>query len=252
MTLPDLGCAAREFAVRGWVVVDAVPPAAKEQLARWADEVAGLPDSAGVWHHRELTERGPQLCRTEHFLEAHAGLRGLLGAGPLVAIAGALIGEPAVLYKEKVNYKLPGGAGHSPHQDAPAYPMIDAHVSAMIAIDDSDDGNGGLDVVSECFDAVLPADGRGCVRSDVAATLDWQAVALRAGDTLWFHSRTPHRSGANGSDRARRAFYPTYNAAREGNRRAEYYAAQSVAFAGRGPGDRALVSLIDDFEGRPV
>jgi hypothetical protein len=249
---PDLDAAAREFAERGWVVVDAVPPAAKAQLAAWVDEVAALPDSSGVWHHRELTDSGPQLCRSEHLLEVHPGIREFLGAGALVDVAGALLGEPAVLYKEKINYKLPGGAGYSPHQDAPAYPMIETHVSAMVAVDDADAENGGLEVVSGRFDRVLPTDARGCIAPEVVATLEWEPIAVRAGESVWFHSRTPHRSRANSSDRPRRALYPTYNAAREGDRRAEYYATKRAAFAGRPPGDRALVSLIGDFEGRPA
>ena len=136
--------------------------------------------------------------------------------GTLLDVAGRLLGEPAVLYKEKINYKLPGGAGYSAHQDAPAYPMISAHVSAMIAIDDADETNGGLEVVSDHFDAVLPTDDRGCIEPAVAASLDWRPVAVPAGSTLWFHSRTPHRSAANRSSRPRRALYPTYNAASEG------------------------------------
>ena len=170
----------------------------------------------------------------------------------MVDVAGALLGEPAVLYKEKINHKLPGGAGYSAHQDAPAYPMVTTHVSALIAIDDADADNGGLEVVSGCFDRVLPTDERGCVDRSVERELAWEPVAVPAGATLWFHSRTPHRSGANRSTRPRRALYPTYNAAREGDRRAEYYAAKAAAFATAPPGDRAQVSLIGDFEGRPA
>jgi hypothetical protein len=72
---------------------------------------------------------------------------------------------------------------------------------------------------------------------------------------MWFHSRTPHRSGPNRSRRPRRALYPTYNAAREGDRRAEYYATKADVFAANAsgtPSDRAQVSLIGDFEGRPA
>ena len=89
----------------------------------------------------------------------------------------------------------------------------------MVAIDDADAENGGLEVVSGCFDRVLPMDERGCVDRSVEDTLVWQPVTVPAGATLWFHSRTPHRSGPNRSGRACRALYPTYNAAREGDRR---------------------------------
>ena len=122
----------------------------------------------------------------------------------------------------------------------------------MVAVDDADEGNGSLEVVSGCFDAVLPTDERGCIRAEVVETLDWRPVPLRAGQTLWFHSRTPHRSGPNRSGRPRRALYPTYNAASEGDLRAAYYEAKRAAFAAAPSGDRARVSLIGDFEGRPV
>ena len=247
--------AVQQFAARGWVVLDVLPNSTRALLASWSDEVAALLESSGVLQHREQTDSGPQLCRSEHFVELHTGLRALLTTGPMLDTASALLGEPAVLYKEKINHKLPGGAGYSAHQDAPAYPMIATHVSAMVAIDDADAENGGLEVVSGCFDRVLPLDDRGCVDRSVETSLEWQRVTVPAGATLWFHSRTPHRSGPNRSDRPRRALYPTYNAAREGDRRAEYYAEKADVFAANAsaaPGDRAQVSLIGDFEGRPA
>jgi ectoine hydroxylase-related dioxygenase (phytanoyl-CoA dioxygenase family) len=244
--------AVQQFEVRGWVVLDVLPRSTLALLAGWADEVAALPESSGVLQHREQTDNGPALCRSEHFVDVHPPMRALLTEGAMLEAASALLGEPAVLYKEKINQKLPGGAGYSAHQDAPAYPLLANHVSAMVAIDDSDADNGGLEVVSACFGRVLPMDERGCVDRSVETTLDWEPVALPAGSTLWFHSRTPHRSGANRSSRPRRALYPTYNAAREGDRRAEYYAAKAEAFATAEPRDRALVSLIGDFEGRPA
>ena len=92
----------------------------------------------GDWlHHREMTDDGPKLCRSENFVPFHDGLRALLTTGPMLDTASALLGQEAVLYKEKVNYKLAGGAGYAPHQDAPAYPFIDSHVSCMVAVDDA-------------------------------------------------------------------------------------------------------------------
>jgi hypothetical protein len=241
------------FREYGWVVVDELDPAVKHALPGWVDEVAAWPAGEGEWlQHYEGTDAGPMLCRSENFVPFHDGLRTMLCSGALVEVASALLGEPAVLYKEKVNYKQPGGAGYSPHQDAPAYPMIDTHVSALVAIDDADEGNGCLEVVSRMYDEVLPVDARGCIAPEIVAELTWEPAPIAAGQTLWFHSRTPHRSGANLSDRPRRALYPTYNALSEGDRRAEYYAAKLAAFARSDGGDRAQVSLIGDFEGKPV
>jgi len=241
------------FRERGWVAVDALTPDARAQLPRWVDDVASWPAEGGEWlQHYEGTDEGPVLCRSENFVPFHAELRTLLTGGPLVEVASLLLGEPAVLYKEKVNYKSAGGAGYSPHQDAPAYPMIDVHVSAMVAVDDADETNGCLEVVSGAHQHLLPTDERGCIAQDVAATFDWEPAPIAAGATLWFHSLTPHRSAANTSGRPRRALYPTYNAASEGDLRVAYYEAKRAAFGSVAPSDRARVSLIGDFEGRPV
>lgn len=240
------------FVEHGWVRGAGVVPAG--ELRAWVDEVAAWPDSGGEWlHHRELTEGGPQLCRTENFVPFHAGLRTLLTAGAMLAAAGALLGEPAVLYKEKINYKLPGGAGYAPHQDAPAYRFVQTHVSCLVAVDDALVGNGCLEVVSGCHHELLPTDDAGCIRSDVVADLTWEPVEVRAGDVLWFHSRTPHRSGPNLGPTPRRALYPTYNALAEGDLRAAYYEQKRQELAAAGDdGERVPVSLIGDFQGRPV
>ncbi len=245
------------FAVNGWVMVDALAAATVADLDGWVGEVAAWPARHGEWlHHFEMTETGPQLARTENFVPFHPSLRSLLCGGALADVATMLLGESAVLYKEKINFKLPGGAGFSPHQDAPAYPLIHRHVSAMIAVDDADVTNGCLEVVSGCHDRIWPSDERGCVHPEVVGQMHWMSVPVPAGMTLWFHSLTPHRSGPNCSPRPRRAIYPTYNAASEGDRRADYYAEKLRAFAAedaKGTDRRtARVSLIDDFDGRPV
>jgi ectoine hydroxylase-related dioxygenase (phytanoyl-CoA dioxygenase family) len=171
----------------------------------------------------------------------------------MVETASALLGEPAVLYKEKINYKLAGGAGYAPHQDAPAYRFVESHVSCMVAVDDASVDNGCLEVVSGRHHELLPTDDAGCIAAEVVEQMEWTAVPVQAGDTLWFHSRTPHRSGPNPSPVPRRALYPTYNAAREGDLRASYYRQKlaELAAAGEAP-DGVRVSLIGDFQGRPV
>lgn len=243
------------FRETGWLLTRTLDERGVAELRRWVDEIASWPDDGGPWlHHRELTDDGPQLCRSENLIDVHAGLRDLLTTGDLLDTASVLLGQPAVLYKEKINYKLAGGAGYAPHQDAPAYPFIDAHVSCMVAVDDATVANGCLEVVEGMHHEVLPTDEGGCVRPDVAARLTWRAVEVPAGWTLWFHSRTPHRSGPNTSGAPRRALYPTYNALAEGDLRADYYAAKLARFAeegGRADG-KVQVSLINDFQGRAI
>ena len=241
------------FDEHGWVLIETLDDAGVEMLRRWTDEISAWRDEDGNWlHYREMTDFGPQLCRTENFTPFHEGLRELLTTGIMFESAARLLGEPAVLYKEKINYKLRGGAGYSPHQDAPAYPFIDNHISCMVAIDDADEVNGCLEVVSGCFGEVLPTNDVGCISDLVAGRLNWLSAPVRAGQTLWFHSRTPHRSGPNNSERDRRAIYPTYNALSEGDRRDAYYEAKLEQMAQHKVGDKVQVSLIGDFQGRPV
>lgn len=246
--------AVEHFVRSGWVHVrPADGDAWALRLQAWADEVAAWPDGGGWLHHRELTDAGPALCRTENMVPHHAGLRSMLCSGLLVDVAAAILGEPAVLYKDKLNYKLPGGAGYSAHQDAPAYRFVDVHVSCMVAIDDAAESNGCLEVVSGAHDRLWPTDDAGCLRADVVESMGWQPLPVRAGDALWFHSRTPHRSGPNSSSRPRRALYPTYNALSEGDLREDYYRQRAAELAAASPAaDRVAVSLIGDFQGRPV
>lgn len=244
------------FAENGWLLTAPFDPAQVADIRSWVDEVAAWPDSSGAdgWlHYREKTVHGPRLCRTENFVPHHDGLRSLLTDGPLPAIASALLGEQAVLYKEKINYKLAGGAGYAPHQDAPAYRFVDVHVSCMVAVDDSLVENGCLEVVSARHRELLDTDERGCIEPRLVATMTWEPVEVRAGEVLWFHSFAPHRSGPNTSALDRRAIYPTYNALREGDLREAYYAQKLAEFASApADGSRVQVSLIGDFEGTPA
>ena len=266
------------FAKNGWLLTSTLVDHAND-LQTWTDEVIGFslapwrdlasnpasrvlvtvqvaawPKDGGEWlHYREATNEGPKLCRTENFTPFHKGFYNLLRTGPLVDIASALMKEPAVLYKEKINYKMAGGAGYSPHQDAPAYPFIDVHISVMVAVDDATLENGCLWVVDGKHQEILPLNERGCIRQDVVDAMTWHPVELKAGQTLFFHSRTPHRSGPNTTSVNRRALYPTYNALREGDLRDAYYKEKLAKFAAsKYEGATVQVSLIGDFEGKRV
>ena len=242
------------FVEHGWVLTRDLDVRGVADLVRWVDEVSSWPDDAGEWlHYRELTDDGPKLCRTENFVPFHDGLRALLTTGSMLATASALLGEPAVLYKEKINYKLAGGAGYAPHQDAPAYRFVETHVSCMVAVDDSLIDNGCLEVASGMHHELLATDDAGCIAADIVDTLTWMPVEVRAGQTLWFHSRTPHRSGPNTSSSLGGRCIPRttqrrrgdYGPSTTGRKRDEPASAD-------GDTDRVPVSLIGDFQGRPV
>jgi len=60
------------------------------------------------------------LQRIENFLQFNPALDRLINGPRMLKLMGELFGEPSVLYKEKINYKLPGGEGFKPHQDVAA------------------------------------------------------------------------------------------------------------------------------------
>jgi ectoine hydroxylase-related dioxygenase (phytanoyl-CoA dioxygenase family) len=240
------------FAAAGWLLCDGLLAMSASELRAEVDRIATSGDDGDWEHHFEMTEHGRRLARTENFTPSRERLSSLLREGAVPEVAGGLLGEPAVLYKEKINYKSAGGAGFAPHQDKPAYPFVDRVLSVMVAVDNATRENGCLEVVSGCHHQLLTQDDRGCIAADVVASLTWDPIELRAGETLFFDALTPHRSGPNRSSLDRWALYPTYNGISEGDLRDEYYAVRRRAVA-RGSGDeRVVLSLIGDFEGRPA
>ena len=89
------------------------------------------------------------LARIENFVPYHAGLAALL-LGPQGAASSSAecCGEPVVLFKDKINFKLPGGAGFAPHQDAPAYVDfgVEHHLTLMAPVDPFTRDNGCLEM----------------------------------------------------------------------------------------------------------
>jgi hypothetical protein len=218
-------------------------------LRRWVDDIELHPGRSGeMLHYDEEAATGHHVrCRTENIIPYHSGMRTLLTSGPVVDMAAALLGEPAHLYKEKINYKQPGGAGFAPHQDAHAYPFVHETVTCMIAVDDAFLDNGCLEVAEGLHHAPLPTDAVGCIPTSLADTFDWIPQPTQAGSLLWFHCYTPHRSGSNTSVEPRRAIYVTYNRASDGDQRTAYYE-EKTRVLGESSGDGRL-SLIGHFLG---
>jgi hypothetical protein len=245
------------FRDTGWLVLPGALDAAElvavtdavDTLSNWADQ--GGP---GL-HHFEATDAGPALARSEDFVPHSDVLASLVCEGLIPGVLAQLFGEPAVLFKEKINYKQPGGAGFAPHQDATAYRFVDHHISVMVPLDPATQASGCLHVAPKPEGPEVLAHERGRIDPAVVATLDWRPVELAPGDLLFFDSYTPHYSDSNTTDRARRAGYLTYNAESAGDFRERYYADKLAEFEEAGGdfgGERVRMSISDDFLGRPV
>jgi ectoine hydroxylase-related dioxygenase (phytanoyl-CoA dioxygenase family) len=245
------------FSEHGWLVLrEAVDPVELGRIEAGVGKVAAWAANGGPGlHHFEQTDTGAVLARSEDFVSHDESLRRFICDGLISAVLADLFGEPAVLFKEKINYKHPGGGGFAPHQDATAYRFVDHHISCMAPLDPATVASGCLYVAPGFTRGQLPTDERGRIEETSAAALDWAPVLLEPGDLLFFDSYTPHYSETNTTSRSRRAAYLTYNAASRGDFRAQYYADKSAEFAAAGDdfdGERVRISISDDFLGRPA
>ncbi len=208
-------------------------PAQMAELLRWTDELHNAPEAPGrhwVYHEESCTEPGRQVIqRIENFCPFHAGMDTLVRHGSLSRWAAALMGGPVVLFKDKINFKMPGGAGFKPHQDQQAGwgRYANLFVTALVSIDAATLENGCLEMVAGRHKSGLigeewnPLDESG---------LALHPVPTMPGDVIFFDSYAPHASKPNHTPTPRRLLYLTYNLLSDGDHRAAYYADKHVAF----------------------
>jgi hypothetical protein len=221
-------------------------------LAAWATDIESWPAGSHVWgHYAEATAEGPAICRTENVSACHAGVA-RLSTGVLRDLATELLGEPATDFKDKLNYKQPGGAGFLPHQDARAYPGVARVVSLLVAIDECSETSGCLWLASG-VDEVLAVDERGVVRDEVCAALQWRCAELAPGDAVCIDGFAPHYSDANLSDAPRRVLVTSFTPTGSGYDRATYYTRRSESMRDATERDgRFRISTLADFAGVEV
>ena len=93
-----------------------------DQVLHWTEEVRNAPEIPGqppmLYFEDSVDEPKRRiLSRAKNLSEHNQGFERLFTEGELPARVGELLGEPAVLFKDKMNFKLPGAKGFAPHQD---------------------------------------------------------------------------------------------------------------------------------------
>lgn len=205
-----------------------------ETLDNYCSEFQNWGKEKGKWmQYYELnTVTGEnQLCRIENFTPFHQGMKNYVNSARLSEVLKKLHGEEYVLFKEKVNYKLPGGGGFPAHQDAPAFVQFgqSSHMTVMFTIDATTAENGCLEIVpgshkNDYERRILPQEKQdGSISLDWCGKQTWVPVYCEPGSILIFGAYLAHRSGDNITEKSRKAVYLTYNAASEGDFRDHYY-----------------------------
>ena len=200
------------------------------QVAAWTEELLARPEKPGThWVYYEDSRSAPGrriVQRVENFCPFHRGFDGLVHDERLTTATDQLLGGPTVLFKEKINLKLPGGGGFEPHQDQQAgwstyAPMF---VTALVSIDSSSEANGCLLMAYGPRVAGMIGQEWQPLTADDMKGLAFKALPTGPGDVLFFDSYAPHLSAPNQSGEQRRILYLTYNRASDGDHRARYYA----------------------------
>jgi ectoine hydroxylase-related dioxygenase (phytanoyl-CoA dioxygenase family) len=200
-----------------------------EQIKAWTNELANYPQIKGKWmlyYETSLRDKMKILCRIENFLEYHKSFEKLLTDSKIIDILTLFLQDTPCLFKEKVNFKLPGANGFSPHQDAPAFALFNQayHITAMICIDCCTEANGCLEFASGRHrEGLFQQNENGNLVTHIVDQMKWDTITAGEGDILFFDSYVPHRSGPNATNEPRRALFATYNKISDNDRRFDYY-----------------------------
>ena len=200
------------------------------RITWWTDEIANWPEQPGrhmVYYEDSLKRpRRRVVQRIEDFVPYHESFRALFIEGRMIGAVSELLGEPAVLFKEKINFKQPGGSGFTPHQDVQAgwSRYAGFYVTALVSVDPATLANGCLEIAAGCHDKGMLGEAWKPLEAALVEQMTFVPYRSQPGDALFFDSYVPHRSGPNLTDSQRRVLYVTYNRASEGDQRTRYFA----------------------------
>ena len=216
-----------EFNNTGFLVIrDLYNAKRMQEITEWTEEVTNHPEVPGKYmmyfEKSKLASGDRILSRVEDIEPFHQGFSDLFMRGEIQQITSQLFNDEAILFKDKINFKMPGGDGFKAHQDVQAgwdrYAKL--HITALVSVDASTIENGCLEMASGYHDKGLIGEAWKPLEEDA---LDYVSVPTNPGDAVFFDSFAPHRSEPNMTNEQRRVLYVTYNAATEGDHRRQYY-----------------------------
>lgn len=226
-----------EFQAKGWLIARGFfTPEEAATLSDWSDEILAWPEKPG--EHMVYYEADPAdperrfVQRIENICPYHADFDRFVRRGRIIRAVGQLMGGRALLFKEKINFKMPGGAGFEPHQDQQAgwSDYAPLFVTALVGVDPATLANGCLEMAETPRYAGLIGDEWKPLTAEQMADFALTPAPTEPGDVVFFDSYAPHASKRNTTDRARRILYLTYNLETDGDHRAQYYADKRRSF----------------------
>jgi len=225
------------YARTGWLSARGFfTPAQATEISRWTDALMARPEVPGahmVYYEASLLDPSQKVVqRVENFCPFDDDFDRLVRGGPLAAAMAQLLDGPAVLFKDKINFKMPGGAGFEPHQDQQAgwSTYSDMFVTALVCLDRATVENGCLEMADCPRKAGMIGQEWAPLTAEEMSSFSLTPIETLPGDVLFFDSYVPHSSQPNVTSEQRRLLYLTYNAARDGDFRAQYFADKRANF----------------------
>ena len=165
------------------------------------------------------------LARIENFSEHHEGFKNLMNSEKLMKCVEGLLGNKAVLFKEKINFKKPGGGGFRPHQDQISRWETYAKdfLNVLISTDDSNIENGCIELTPGFYKKELLGPVDSPIPEEWLKQMEFKPFPLKKGDIVLFDGYAPHQSQDNKSVNSRSNVYLTYNSISEGDQRTKYF-----------------------------
>lgn len=203
-------------------------------ITQWVKDIQNWPETAGrhMMYFEESKSSGERLLnRVENFVPYHDQMAALFDSDLRNACT-RLFESEAVLFKEKINFKLPGGGGFEAHQDAQAgwETYAPYYITATVIVDPATAENGCLELAQWDHRKDLVGEMWEPLTDEQLSGVEFVEYPCEPGDVLFFDSYLPHRSAPNMTADPRRVLYVTYNEAKYGDHREQYYADKRASY----------------------
>lgn len=186
------------------------------------------------YYENHIKKKNKQiLVRIENFYKKDINFTKLINNKDIQKILKYLFNEKAIIFKEKVNYKLPGCRQDKLHQDSQAGwgKFCKNFISVLISLEKSDLSNGCLQFdISGNNSKKLMSKSMKPLKYKNLKKPKFKSFKMLPGDVVFFNDLIPHKSNSNKSKKSRIQVYLTYNKKSDGNFRLEYIRNKEVFY----------------------
>lgn len=195
-----------------------------KNLLSYFDEIESLKEQKNKYMIYYEDENSKKKSRIEYFYKYHNGIYNFIYKN-LNPFINTLVGQNQVLFKDKMNWKFPGGNGFKAHQDHCAWNDFNLSIFHSIALSGniSNKENGCLQFSNYNSKEILDqSNNLGEINDNIDKELKWEYVESNPRDLIVFNSFVPHKSDNNNSNNSRRIMYLTFNNESEGDYYEDY------------------------------